>query len=93
MKVCLAEGPDKAGTPVKFVPVQLLQRRNDEIHNMIARRAYELFEYHGRVLNHEIDDWTQAESELIYPCCLDLEESAEEIILHIDCRDLCPQIN
>jgi HSP20 family molecular chaperone IbpA len=83
-KVCLAEGQDKAGTPVKLVPVQLLQQRKAEIHNMIARRAYELFECRGRVPSHEIDDWVQAESEVIYPCCHDLKESAEAIILRVD---------
>jgi len=84
MKVRSAEEQDMTGTPMKFVPVQLLQQRNAEIHNMIARRAYELFDCHGRVPNHEIDNWMQAGSELIYPCCHDLEESAEDIILHID---------
>lgn len=84
MKICLAEEQDKAGTPVKFAPFQLLQKREAEIHNMIARRAYELFECHGRVLNHEVDDWVQAESELIYPCCHDLKESAEAVILRVD---------
>ena len=84
MKVCLPEEQDNVRTPMKFVPVQLLQQRNAEIHNMLARRAYELFECHGRVSNHEIDDWMQAESELIFPCRHDLEESEEDIILHID---------
>ena len=36
------------------------------------------------VPSHEIDDWMQAESELIYPCCHDLKESAEAITLHVD---------
>lgn len=84
IKVCLAEEQDKADTPVKFVPVRLLQQRKAEIHNMIARRAYELFECRGRVPSHEIDDWVQAESEVIYPCCHDLKESAEAIILRVD---------
>lgn len=59
MKVCLAEEQDKAGTPVKFVPVQLLHERKAEIHNIIAQRAYELFECRGRVPSHEIGDWVQ----------------------------------
>jgi HSP20 family molecular chaperone IbpA len=84
MEVCLAQEQDKAGTLVKFVPVQMLEQRKTEIHNMIARRAYELFEYRGRVPSHEIDDWVQAESELVYPCCHDLKESADAIILHVD---------
>lgn len=84
MKVCLAEERGKAGTSVKFVPVQMLEQRKTEIHDMIARRAYELFEHRGRIPSHDIDDWVQAESELIYPCCQHLMESAEAIILHVD---------
>jgi len=82
--ICLADQQDKVDTPVKFVPVQLLQQRKPEIHNMSARRAYELFECRGRVPSHEIDDWVQAESELIYPCCHRLKEFAEAIVLHVD---------
>ena len=84
MTVCLAEEKGRAGALVKFAPVELLLQRKTEIHNMIARRAYELFERRGRVPSHEMDDWVQAESELVYPCCRDLKESAEAIILHVD---------
>ena len=84
MTVCLVDEQDKVGTPVKFVSAKLLQQRTSEIHNMIARRAYELFERRGRSPSHDIDDWMQAESELIYPCCQGLKESAEALILHID---------
>ena len=84
MKVCSVEVQDKADTLVKFVSAQTLEQRKIEIHNMIARRAYKLFECRGRVPSHDIDDWVQAESELVYPCCHDLKESAEAFILHVD---------
>jgi HSP20 family molecular chaperone IbpA len=84
MRVRSVEEQDKARTVVKFVSVQVLVQREAEIHRMIAQRAYELFERRGRVPNHEIDDWVQAESELVYPCCHDLEESAEAVTLHVD---------
>jgi hypothetical protein len=84
MRVRSVEEQDKARTLVNFVPVQVLVQRETEIHRMIARRAYELFERRGRVPNHETDDWVQAESELVYPCCHDLKESAEAITLHVD---------
>ena len=84
MTVCLVDEQDKVGTHVKFVSAQLLHQRTSEIYNLIARRAYELFERRGRSPNHDIDDWMQAQSELIYPCCHDLKESAEAITLHVD---------
>ncbi len=75
---------ENAGIPVTFVPANILEQRKSEIQNMIARRAYELFECRGCVPGHEIDDWVQAESELINPFCHDLKESGEAIILHVD---------
>jgi hypothetical protein len=38
----------KTGTPVGIVPPHILQRKRDAIQRMISRRAYELFELHGR---------------------------------------------
>src|SRR6266576_3073939 len=76
---------ENAGTPVTFVPANVLEQRKSEIQNMIARRAYEHFEHRGRVPGHEIEDWEQAETELlIYPCRHDLKESAGAIILHAE---------
>jgi len=85
MKEISAREKDKAGTPVTFVPANMLEQRKSEIQNMIARRAYEHFEHRGRVPGHEIEDWVQAETELlIYPCRHHLKESAEAIILHAE---------
>jgi HSP20 family molecular chaperone IbpA len=85
MKERSAREEDKAGTPVTFVPAIVLEQRKSEIQNMIARRAYEHFEHRGHVPGHEIEDWEQAETELlIYPCRHDLKESAEAIILHAE---------
>lgn len=41
------------------------QPRRDPIHEAIARRAYELFLARGGQPGHELDDWLQAERELI----------------------------
>ena len=41
-------------------------RRTDEA---IARRAYEIFESRGSAAWHELEDWRQAESELVKPLC------------------------
>lgn len=85
MKAKPAGGKENAGTPVTFVPAEVLEQRKSEIQNMIAQRAYEHFEHRGRVPGHEIQDWEQAETELlIYPCRHDLRESAEAIILRAE---------
>jgi len=37
----------------------------DEIENAIRRRAYELYEERGYVDGFELEDWAQAEAELL----------------------------
>lgn len=39
------------------------------IDSAIARRAYEIFESRGSASWHELQDWRQAESELVKPLC------------------------
>jgi HSP20 family molecular chaperone IbpA len=80
----IEQDKDKASTPVPLVPSHILQRKRNTIQKMIARRAYELFEHRGRLPGHQLEDWVQAESELLYPCCLDMKESAEAITLRVD---------
>jgi hypothetical protein len=36
-------------------------------HQEIRVRAYELFEQRGREPGHDLDDWLQAEAELVMP--------------------------
>jgi hypothetical protein len=37
----------------------------DELHDRIARRAYQLYEARGRVDGYDVEDWLQAEQELL----------------------------
>ena len=41
-----------------------MKNPNDDPQDIIARRAYELFEERGREDGHDLDDWLQAEREL-----------------------------
>lgn len=42
-------------------------RRRHDVASMdeIVRRAYEIFEERGRIHGHDLDDWLQAERELL----------------------------
>ena len=53
--------PREATTPVKLVVADVLLSRKNEIQNVVTRRAYELFEGHGSVNGHDVDDWIEAE--------------------------------
>ena len=68
-------------TVVKLVPAALLAHRREEIDEMIARRAYELFEGRGGAHGHDVADWLQAEDEIVHGCRHDLKESAGAITL------------
>lgn len=70
----------KTLAPVKFVAADVLLNRKNEIHNMIAQRAYELFESRGCSHGHEVDDWIDAEVEVLHPYRYNLKESGEAII-------------
>lgn len=64
-KQLLVKQPETA-TPVKVVPAQDLTERLNGMKEAIARRAYEIFESHGRTHGHDVDDWLRAESELLH---------------------------
>jgi HSP20 family molecular chaperone IbpA len=74
----------KAVKAVKLVPAQDLVNRQKEIHDMVARRAFALFEDRGGIRGHDINDWTEAEAELLHACRHDLKESVETLIFHAD---------
>jgi len=41
--------------------------RLQELHGVISRRAYELFEARGYEHGHDLEDWFRAEAELLHP--------------------------
>jgi HSP20 family protein len=69
--------PEKEAVPVKSLPGSDLFERVRELSNAIARRAFELFDGHGRTDGHDLEDWFRAESELLHPVHLDLAESGD----------------
>jgi hypothetical protein len=46
-------------------PINETAKSTDELQSEITHRAYELHEQGGRRNGHELDDWLQAESEII----------------------------
>lgn len=43
--------------------------------NALSRRAYEIFEGNGRAFGRDLEDWFQAERELLHPVHVSIEES------------------
>jgi len=71
-----------AGTPVRLVSADVMKGRINEIHSLVASRAYELFEKRNRASGQDINDWLHAEHELIHSCCHEMKESADAFFFH-----------
>jgi HSP20 family molecular chaperone IbpA len=74
----------EAARQVKRVEPDVSVNRKNEIHDLIARRAYELFESHGRIHGRDINDWVDAELEVLHPCRHELKEAAGAVIFFVD---------
>ena len=68
----------------------------DEMNDMndrIMRRAYEIFEGNGGSLGRDLDNWLQAEQELLWSPALELSETQGELLLEaalsgVDAKDI-----
>lgn len=69
----------EAGAPMELAPVQVQLQRSQELREEIARRAYEIFVHRGNEHGRDIDDWLQAESEVLHSYRHDRRESPEAI--------------
>ena len=50
---------------VQSAPITLADPQDsEELRKKIAGRAYEIYERRGRVPNHDVDDWLEAESQV-----------------------------
>jgi len=66
--VQLAKEPGSI-TPLTF---EGIVEHMNEMFDSISRRAYEIFERNGRALGRELEDWFQAERELLHPVHVDV---------------------
>jgi len=66
------------------VPGDLILEFASEIKDLIARRAYELFEAGGFEHSHDREDWLRAESEILLNVPVDITEGETEFTVHAD---------
>lgn len=57
----------RAGEKIKVLAVDASEQTR-RVAEVVARRAYEIFESRGSVSGHEVEDWSHAQSELVRPC-------------------------
>ena len=55
--------------------VEEISSRMSEAFDAVARRAFEIFDNRGRTFGRDLDDWLQAESEVLHPVHLEVDET------------------
>jgi HSP20 family molecular chaperone IbpA len=65
---------NKKSVPIDFPGISDVSGRAKEIHELIARRAYQLYECRGHADGHDIEDWLQAQSEVCAVLCVGFME-------------------
>jgi len=69
----------KISTDLNLVSVHELVEHTQDVFNLIARRAFEIFESRGHVHGNDREDWFLAESELLKPVKFHISESGEQL--------------
>lgn len=65
--------------------------RIQQVHDAIARRAFEIFDGNGQIFGNDLEDWHEAESELLHPVHIDLTESDEGLNLQAEVPGFGPK--
>jgi len=72
----------RAEEPTKVVKYTSLFDQIDETFNTLARRAYEIFDWNGRVFGRDLEDWFQAEREILHPVALNITDDHRTARIH-----------
>ena len=63
----------------------------DRMQDRIMRRAYEIFSGNGGIFGKDIEDWLQAERELVWKPAIELEEKENEFMLQVAAPGIDPK--
>jgi HSP20 family protein len=72
------------GTQLRLVSSDRILDRMKETIDAIGRRAFEIFEAHGRTFGRDLDDWLLAERELLHPLYLELSETEGALTVEVE---------
>ena len=74
----------RAPVPVQQSATSDVFQQIQQTYDVIARRAFEIFNDNGRWLGHELEDWFRAESELLHPVHLEMAESDDNLTVRAE---------
>ena len=67
-----------------IVEGERLLNRMRELSQIIAHRAYEIFETRGGMMHNPLDDWFRAESELLRPLPIEINETEKQLTVRAE---------
>jgi HSP20 family protein len=70
--------------PVRLQEINKLFKEMENRFQEVAKRAYELFEKRGGLSGYDLEDWFKAESELLQPVPIEVEEREKEVVVRAD---------
>ena len=68
----------------EFTDFEELFDHIQELHDSIAKRAYELFEQNGHEHGRTLDHWLNAEKEMLHPVAVELMETDDALTLRAE---------
>jgi HSP20 family protein len=71
-------------TKVKIVEPHALLERLNKLSEQISRRAYEIFQKRGKTFGHDLEDWFEAESEILPPLQLRIKETNDALAVEAE---------
>ena len=78
-------------TALKWVEPETVFDRISQIHDSIARRAFELFEGDDQKFGRELDHWFKAEAELLRPVHVQISESGDAVEVQAEVPGFSPK--
>ena len=79
------------GTTLPIKKTESIFDEMNKLHDRIMKRAYELFDGNGNVFGKDIDNWLEAERELVWKPAIELEEKDNQIRLQIATPGIDPK--
>jgi hypothetical protein len=79
----VANASARKANPIGIIAVSAAEQRR-RVDEVIARRAYEIFERRGGEARHELEDWRQAESDVRSNLCFGLSTSIGSVLVGCD---------
>jgi HSP20 family molecular chaperone IbpA len=70
--------------PVRAAKTEDIVERMGLLHDIISRRAFELFEKDGWNHGHDLSQWLEAEREFLHPVHIQMEETDGEFAVHAE---------